>query len=248
MGKMLKHQRRGKGSPSYKSPGHRSKVDLRYRECDKQEAEGSFKGEITEFVDDPAHHAVLMKVLFENNEERILLAPEGALIGGRIEAGAKSELTLGGVLPLSSIPDGTSVYNVELRPSDGGKVIRSPGSYGVVVSKEEGKVLVKMPSKSVLLLDERCRAQVGVVSGGGRLDLPLMKAGTSFYIMNARNRRWPTVRGVHMCSYTHPFGGKGHHKGKSSCTARGTPPGRKVGHIAARAVGRRENRKKVKVE
>lgn len=244
MGKMLKHQKRGKGSPAYKSPKSRSKVELKYREYDEEEMKGSLQGEVIEFVDDPAHHAVLMKVLFENGEERMLIAPEGVMIGGKIEVGAKAGLFLGGVLPLSSIPDGASVYNIEFRPCDGGKVVRAPGSYGVIVAREEGKVLVRLPSKSIISLDERCRAQVGVVSGGGRLELPFLKAGSNYYKMRARNRRWPVGRGVHMNPYSHPFGGKGHHKGKSSTIPRGASPGRKVGNIAAKSTGRKKTRKR----
>ena len=74
--------------------------------------------------------------------------------------------------------------------------------------------------------------------------MPLMKAGTNFYKKHAQNRKWPVNRGVHMSAYTHPFGGKQHHKGRGSATSRNAPPGRKVGHIAARSTGR----KKVHVE
>jgi large subunit ribosomal protein L2 len=94
------------------------------------------------------------------------------------------------------------------------------------------------------MLRPMCRAQIGVISGGGRLEKPLMKAGNSHYKFHAVNRRWPHNRGVKMSAYNHPFGGKQHHKGKSSCTSRGAPPGRKVGHIAARSTGR----KKAKLE
>ena len=76
--------------------------------------------------------------------------------------------------------------------------------------------------------------------GGGRLEKPLMKAGTNFYKKHAQNRKWPVNRGVHMSAYTHPFGGKQHHKGRGSATSRNAPPGRKVGHIAARSTGRKK--------
>ena len=69
---------------------------------------------------------------------------------------------------------------------------------------------------------------------------PLMKAGKNFYRMHSVNRTWPTNRGVKMNPVDHPFGGKQHHKGKSSMTSRNAPPGRKVGHIAARRTGRRK--------
>ena len=69
---------------------------------------------------------------------------------------------------------------------------------------------------------------------------PLVKAGRAHYKMHATNRGWPVIRGVKSNPVDHPFGGKQHHKGKSSMTSRNAPPGRKVGHIAARRVGRKK--------
>ena len=80
----------------------------------------------------------------------------------------------------------------------------------------------------------------GVISGGGLKDQPLLKAGKSHYINHTLNRLWPRNRGVKMNPVDHPFGGKQHHKGKSSETKRGASPGRKVGHIAARRIGRKK--------
>jgi large subunit ribosomal protein L2 len=148
----------------------------------------------------------------------------------------------GCILPLEKVPEGMFIYNIERSPGDGGKLVRTPGSYAVLVSKEKGKAYVKLPSRDVLELQPNCRAQLGVISGGGRLELPMMKAGATFYKKHAQNRLWPKTRGVKMCPYTHPFGGKQHHKGRSSATSRYAPPGRKVGHIAAKSTGRKKVR------
>ena len=243
MGKLLKQQRRGKGSPAYKAQSNRYKANLVYRQLDAVERSGSMRAEIREFIDDPARGALLMQVKYENNEQGVLLAPEGAAVGDEIVVGAGAEsLSIGSVVPLSKIPDGAFIYNIELSPGDGGKFVRAPGTYAVVVSHEKNGVLVTLPSRKTVVLQYGCRAQIGVVCGGGRLDKPLMKAGANFYKKHAQNRKWPVNRGVHMCAYTHPFGGKQHHKGRSSCTSRGAPPGRKVGHIASRATGRRKGR------
>ncbi|MFN3910394.1 MAG: 50S ribosomal protein L2, partial [Candidatus Anstonellaceae archaeon] len=91
-----------------------------------------------------------------------------------------------------------------------------------------------------IVLDEKCRAQLGVIAGGGRLDAPLLKASANFYKKHAQNRKWPVNRGVKMNAYNHPFGGKQHHKGRGSATSRSAPPGRKVGHIAAKSTGRKK--------
>ena len=133
------------------------------------------------------------------------------------------------------------IFNIELAPGDGGKLVRAPGSYATIISREKDKVYIKLPSKQTLVLLGNCRAQIGVVCGGGRLEKPLLKAGNNFYKKHAQNRKWPVNRGVHMSAYTHPFGGKQHHKGRGSATSKNAPPGRKVGHIAARSTGRKKS-------
>jgi len=179
-----------------------------------------------------------MKVVLDTMQQEYLLAPEGAQLGTQVYYGAKAPQTPGSVLPLSSIPDGSYIYNIELTPGDGGKVVRAPGSHALVVAHEGNTVIVKLPSRKTISVESCCRAQVGIVCGGGRLEKPLMKAGANFYKKHAQNRKWPVNRGVHMAAYTHPFGGKQHHKGRSSSIGRGAPPGRKVGHLASRSTGR----------
>lgn len=243
MGKRITQQRRGSGSPTYVSPSHRYKVDLRYRSYDDLEKTGVLRGQVMHFVDDPVRDALLMKVKFENDETGYLLAPEGIAIGDYIEAGVQSKLTIGSVMPLYCMPDGAYLFNIERTPGDGGKLVKAPGSYATLISKEGGIAYLKLPSKAVVTLSSECRAQLGVVCGGGRLEKPLLKAGTAFYKYNARNRLWPIVRGVHMSAYNHPHGGKQHHAGKPTVVARSTPPGGKVGHIAARSTGRKKSKK-----
>jgi large subunit ribosomal protein L2 len=242
MGKRLLQQRLGKGSPSFRRPSHRFKADVEFRKLDEVEKEGKLVGWIVDLVDDPARNALLMEVEFENGERRFFIAPEGAAVGDLVEVGKNAELKPGNVLPLSAIPDGVPVYNIEITPSDGGRLVRTAGTAAFVVSHEDGQVTVKLPSKKIKVFDGRCRAQIGVVCGGGRLEKPLLKAGKMFYAMAAVNRRWPNVRGVAMNPYNHPFGGKEHHKGRGSAVSRSTPPGRKVGHIAARRTGRRRGK------
>lgn len=242
MGKMLHQQRLGKGSPSYKRPSHRFKADVQYRKLDDAEIKGKLSGKIIVFVDDPARSALLMGVEFENGENTMLIAPEGVKIGDVIAVGSSAEIGVGNVLPLNLIPDGTPIYNIEITPGDGGKLVRSSGGAAFVVSHEAGFVTVRLPSKKLKVLGGRCRAEIGVICGGGRLDSPFMKAGKKYHAMQALNRRWPNVRGVAMNPYNHPFGGKEHHKGRPSTVARSTPPGRKVGHIAARRTGRRRGK------
>ncbi len=239
MGKRLKQQRRGRGTPRYLSPKARYKVNLCYRTYDDVEKTGVIRGQVLNFVDDPARNALLMEVKYDNNESGFLLAPEGVCVGDYVELGVQARIAFGNVLPLYRIPEGTYVYDIELRPGDGGKLVRAPGTYGIVIAREGSVVSIKLPSRKIIEVSSECRAQVGIVNGGGQNEKPLMKAGTAHHKHKAKNRQWPKLRGVKMSAYNHPHGGKQHHVGKPTTVARGTPPGGKVGHIAASRTGRK---------
>lgn len=245
MGKRLKQQKRGRGSPRYRSPGHRYKADLQYRTYDDVEKTGVLSGKVVGLIDDPARTAPLMKVKYENNESGILLAPEGIAVGDTVDVGSQGRLRLGSVLPLYRIPDGAYVFNIERNAGDGGTMVKAAGSYANIVAKEGKIVYIKLPSKMTVILSNECRAQIGVVAGGGRLEKPMLKAGNQWFKKTAMHRLWPVPRGVHQSAYNHPHGGKQHHVGKPTTVARSTPPGGKVGHIAARQTGRRKGKRTI---
>jgi len=180
----------------------------------------------------------------------LLPAAEGLAVNDEIEMGYEAGNSLGSVSSLGSLPDGTPIFNLELRPRDGGKALRSTGSSGILISHDEdtGMVTIKMgtASKRVLVLSPECLATVGVAAGGGRKEKPFKKAGNKFYAMQARNKYYPIVRGTAMNAYDHPHGGKSF--GKPTTVARGTPPGGKVGHVAARQTGRKKRRERAEGE
>jgi large subunit ribosomal protein L2 len=235
MGRKLKQQRRGKGSNAYTKLPNTFDANVKY----SIDREAKVVGEVSGFFNSTGHVAPIMSIIYDDSTESTLLAPEGIRAGDKIYVGYKAH-SLGSVLRLSDIPKGVPIYNIELRPGDGGKAVRTAGSSAFITAHGDGTATVKMPSKGMVTLDGGCRAQLGLVAGGGFLEQPLVKAGKNFYIKHALNRLWPTGRGVKMSPVDHPFGGKQHHKGKSSMTSRNAPPGRKVGHIAARRVGRRK--------
>lgn len=245
MGKRLKQQKRGSGSPRYLSPGHRYTTNLAYRPYDDIEKTGVLTSKVISIVDDPARTGPLVRVKYDNNETGFLLAPEGIAVGDEIDVGAQARLRLGSVLPLYRIPDGAYIFNIERNAGDGGTMVKSAGSYANIVAKEGKIVYIKLPSRAVVILSNECRAQLGVVAGGGRLEKPMLTAGNQYHKMKALNRLWPVPRGVHQSAYNHPHGGKQHHVGKPTTVARGTPPGGKVGHIAARQTGRRKGKRMV---
>ncbi|MEM0350819.1 MAG: 50S ribosomal protein L2, partial [Archaeoglobaceae archaeon] len=163
------------------------------------------------------------------------LAVEGIGTGDWIYAGEKVEIAPGNTTYLKNIPEGTPICNIEKIPGDGGKFVRASGTFALVVSREEDKVIVQMPSGELKAFHPLCRATIGVVAGGGRVDKPFVKAGKKYHKMKSKAAKWPRVRGVAMCAVYHPFGGGKHqHVGRPKTVSRNAPPGRKVGSIAAR--------------
>ena len=146
-------------------------------------------------------------------------------------------------MPLGTIPEGTMICNVEAKPGDGGKIARASGTYGMVVAHTSMGTEVRLPSGKSVYLNDGCRAMIGVIAGAGRAEKPFLKAGSRLILMTSRGRKWPRVKGQAMVSASHPFGGGKHkHAGKPTTVSRDTPPGRKVGLIAARKSGRAKRR------
>ena len=239
MGRRIKTQRSGKGSPKYQAT-HRAEYKVKYISYEDEQKKGKKIGEITRILTDKGKTGILAEIIFEDNSTGIAFAAEGAMTGQRIEYGKEAEISLGNVLPLRELPEGCPVFNIELTPGDGGKFIRTAGSYALILSKDKKNIYIKLSSgKKVSFLPE-CRATVGCVAGGGRKEKPFVKAGKAYHLMKSKKKPYPTVRGVAMNPDSHPFGGGQHHPGKSKSTSRHAPPGRKVGAIASKRTGRRK--------
>lgn len=243
MGKTLIQQRRGKGKQRFRAPSHNFIGKVGYPNVDLGE---TVVGVIADIVHCAAHSAPLMKVEFvdeqkDNKKSKVfLVAPEEVKVGDNLEFGVSAQLKSGNVLPLANIPEGTDVYNIEAKPGDGGKFIRSAGSSAKILTKTEGKVIIIMPSKKKKIFDGKCMATIGSVSGGGHLEKPLLKAGNKHYKMKARNRMYPIVSGVAMNAVAHPFGCKrSSRKGKPTIVPKNAPPGRKVGKLRPSKTGKK---------
>jgi large subunit ribosomal protein L2 len=232
MGKRLIQQRRGRGTHRYVSPSHRFKGAAKHPT--------SFDGAvIIDILNCPGHSAPLMAIETTQGEVALTIAPLGVKVGDGLTT-SEDNITQGSIAPLGDIPEGTLVYNVEAKPGDGGKFVRSSGAFARVLSKTETHVRVELPSKKKKIFASSCRAAVGVVAGGGRCEKPILKAGTAHYKNKARNRLYPRVSGVAMNSVDHPFGGSSSgHKGRPTQSRRSAPPGRKVGKIAPRRTGKK---------
>ncbi|MCG7853288.1 MAG: 50S ribosomal protein L2, partial [Methanosarcinaceae archaeon] len=202
MGHRLISQNRGRGTPTYRAPSHKFKAALRHPRVDEKE---TLYGIVTDIVHDPARSAPVAKVMFENGIELLILTPEGMAVEDEIACGTSAEVKPGNSLPLAGIPEGVPVCNIESKPNDGGKFARSSGVYATVVSHERGKTVIQMPSGELKWLNPKCRATIGIVAGGGRVDRPFLKAGKKYHKMKTRAAKYPRVSGVAMNAVDHPF-------------------------------------------
>lgn len=240
MGKRLIIQRRGRGTPTYRSASHRFKGKIAYRSYDQIEKEDCLKGRVVDILHDPGRSAPLARIKFENGEKTLILAPESIQIDDEIACGISAPISPGNSLPLGEIPEGTPLYNLENNPGDGGKLVRSSGTYASLITHDVGKAIVELPSGELKAFNPHCRATIGVVAGGGRREKPFLKAGNKFYHDKAKGRKNVSVRGVAMNAVDHPHGGGNRqHPGRPTTISRHAPPGRKVGSIAARRTGKR---------
>ncbi|HIH19715.1 TPA: 50S ribosomal protein L2 [Candidatus Micrarchaeota archaeon] len=237
MGTRLIQQRRGKGSPAFKSPGHRFFGNIHYKLPSE-----TMGGKVLRFIHDPARDVLVAELLFPNGWKFHTLAAEGIAVGDILQVGTDAPALRGCVTRLGDVADGTPVFNVESHPGDGGKFSRASGTSAFKIGEDEdtGRVNLQLSSKKVLSLSPNCIATVGIASGGGRLEKPFMKAGTKYHKMHAMNRYWPDVRGRAMSAYDHPYGGRT--GGKPTSVSHGAPPGRKAGHIGARRTGRNKGK------
>lgn len=234
MGKNLIQQARGKGGPTYRTPSFKYKAKVKY-------VKNINCAEVIDFVKCRGHSSPLAYVKYDNGENGYLIAAEGLRVGNNLEAGEKSDILPGNMLPLKSIPIGTSIFNIELLPGDGGKFVRSSGTFARVLAKVKDKVIVQLPSKKEKEFHPECKASVGVTAGGGRKEKPFLKAGTKYYYMKARNKLYPKVCGQSMNAVDHPFGtSRSSKKGQPTIAEKNAPPGAKVGKIRPRRTGRKK--------
>lgn len=245
MGRVIRSQRKGRGSVFRAHNSHR-KGAPKLRPVDFGERHGYVKGVVKEIVHDSGRGAPLAVVHFKHSYKyktvkELFIAAEGTFTGQFIYCGKRAKLTVGNVMPLGSMPEGTVVFNIEEKPGDRGKLARASGTYATIVSHnaDDGITRLRLPSGSKKKVQSTCRAVVGIAAGGGRPDKPVLKAGNSYHKYKAKRNCWPVVRGVAMNPVEHPHGGGNHqHIGHPSTTRRDAPPGRKVGLIAARRTGR----------
>ncbi|OIW33427.1 60S ribosomal protein L2 [Coniochaeta ligniaria NRRL 30616] len=244
MGRVIRNQRKGAGG-IFKSINRTRVGAAQFRSLDFSERHGYVRGIVKEIIHDPGRGAPLARVQFRDPyryklHTETFIANEGMYTGQFIYAGKNATLTVGNVLPLSSVPEGTVVSNVEEKVGDRGALGRTSGNYITVIghNHDEGKTRIKLPSGAKKVVPSGARGMIGIVAGGGRTDKPLLKASRAKHKFAVKRNSWPKTRGVAMNPVDHPHGGGNHqHIGKASTISRYATQGQKAGLIAARRTG-----------
>ena len=140
-------------------------------------------------------------------------------------------MAIGNVVPVGKLPEGAIICNIEAKVGDRSALAKASGAYAIVVSHnpDTAKTRIKLPSGMKKSVPSKCRCMVGIISGGGRIEKPILKAGNNYFRFKAKRNCWPRVRGVAMSPVDHPHGGGNHQHIGFSCTVRrNAPPGQKV--------------------
>lgn len=151
---------------------------------------------------DPNRSANIALLFYADGEKRYIIAPEGLKVGMTIVSGAGSDISVGNAMPLSSIPVGTIIHNIEMKPGKGAQIVRSAGGHAQLMAKEGRYAQIRMPSGEVRMILVDCRATIGTIGNGDHSNITIGKAGRKRH-MGIR----PTVRGVVMNPNDHPHGG-----------------------------------------
>ena len=229
MGKRIIQRARGKGGPPYKSPSHRYPGKIKYN---------FEKAEVVDIIHDRSRDSPLAKIKF-GESEGLIIAAEGLTVGETLDRNGK--VKRGNVMTIAKVPKGMTVFAIETRPGSGPKLCCSPGTKALVVSHEEKRIILQMPSKKFKNFNPRCLATVGIPAGGGRRIKPYVKAGQKYHAKKARNKLYPRTSAIAMNAVDHPFGGRGK-PGHTKTVSRHAPPGAKVGSLAARRGGRKKRK------
>lgn len=205
MSKLLTIRRKhgGRGMAGKVTVRHKGGEHKRYlRSLDFRRDKLGIEGKIVSIEYDPNRTSRIALVSYNDGDKRYILTPNGLTLGDTIVSGATAEVRIGNALPLSAIPIGTVVHNVELTPGRGGQLARGAGSAATVAAKENGFVHLKLPSGEIRKVQKTCLATVGQVGNVEWKNEVIGKAGRARHM-----GRRPTVRGVAQNPRSHPHGG-----------------------------------------
>ena len=188
----------GRITVRHRGGGNRRK----YRIIDFKRNKFDVEGIVKTIEYDPNRSAFIALVEYADGEKSYILAPEGLKVGYKVVSGPNADIKIGNALPLTSIPVGTFVHNIELYPGRGAQLARSAGNMAQLMARENGYALLRLPSNELRNVPETCMATIGQVSNPDHFNVKIGKAGRK------RNMGWrPTVRGSVMNPNDHPHGG-----------------------------------------
>ncbi len=174
----------------------------RYRIIDFKRNKHGIEGIVAAIEYDPNRNARIALINYKDGEKRYILHAKNLNIGDTIESGIGSSLNIGNTLPLTEIPLGTSIHNIELIPTKGGQIVRAAGTSAKILAKEGDYVTLRLPSKEIRLIRKECFATIGEVSNNDAFLIQSGKAGRTRWL-----GKRPTVRGSVMNPCDHPHGG-----------------------------------------
>lgn len=188
----------GRVTSRFRGGGHKQ----RYRIIDWKRNKFDVEGTVLRLEYDPNRTAFIALVEYKDGEKRYILAPQRLKEGDKVVAGEKTDVKPGNAMKLKSVPVGTIIHNIELKPGKGGQLCRSAGTYGQLVGRDAGYAQIKLASGELRVVRQDCMATVGAVSNPDHMNQSLGKAG---------RKRWmgkrPHNRGVAMNPIDHPLGG-----------------------------------------
>ncbi len=182
----------------YMGGGHKQKV----REIDFKRDRDGIPAAVNSIQYDPTRSARVALLYYVDGRKTYILAPQGINVGQQVISGADVAPEIGNALPLSKIPLGTIVHNVEMKPGKGGAIARSAGSFVQLLAREGSYATLKMPSGEMRNVMVNCMATIGAVSNADHMNISAGKAGRSRWL-----GRRPRNRGVAMNPVDHPMGG-----------------------------------------
>ena len=188
----------GRITVRHRGGGNRRK----YRIIDFKRQKFDVPGKVMTLEYDPNRSAFIALVQYEDGEKAYIIAPEGLKVGDTVVSGKDADIKVGNALPLSAIPTGTFIHNVELYPGRGAQFARAAGNMAQLMAKEDGKALLRLPSGELRKVPVECMATIGQVGNTDHENVKIGSAGRK------RNMGWrPTVRGSVMNPCDHPHGG-----------------------------------------
>ena len=207
---------KGRITSRHRGGGHKR----HYRVIDFKRDKIGIPAKVASIEYDPNRSARIALLHYVDGEKRYILAPVNLNVDDIVESGPDADIKPGNTLPLSNIPLGTQIHNVELRSGKGGQIVRSAGTYAQLMAKEDRYALIKLPSSEVRMVLINCKATIGQLGNATHENIELGKAGRT-----RRLGRRPRVRGVAMNPVDHPMGGG---EGRSSggrhpCSPWGVP-------------------------